>query len=61
MKPGYKTTEFYLAALSTIFSAVVASGMLPTDGEAGKVSAQLSTVILPLVYGWLRNRAKVAK
>lgn len=56
-KPGYKTTEFYLAAASQVIGLVLASGLL-TAGPILQVVGVVNTMLTALGYGWLRNQAK---
>ena len=46
MKPGVKTTEFYMTLAAQVFGAVLASGAIPSEGPwlqlAGAVSAGLA-------------------
>jgi hypothetical protein len=65
MKDGWKTTEFWLALLTTIISAVVGLGLLP-ELEGEQLQSGLTAVItgifmiIPVaVYIW--NRATVKK
>jgi hypothetical protein len=65
MKPGYKTTEFWLTLATTIVSAAVGLGLLP-ELEGEQLQSGLAAVItgvfmiIPVaVYIW--NRATVKK
>lgn len=65
MKPGWKTSEFWLTLVSVIVSGVVGLGFLPeVEGEQlqGGLTAVITGVftIIPIaVYIW--NRATVKK
>ena len=50
MKPGYKTTEFWLILLAILLGAFVASGLLPSDHVAVKVAGMVTTVLAALGY-----------
>lgn len=66
IKAGWKTTEFWLTLVSTLVSAAVALGLLPTaEGEqlAGGLTAVVSGVfmVVPVaLYIWGRVRVKTA-
>ena len=37
MKPGYKTTEFWLSAAAALIGLLFASGVIPTDSSLDKL------------------------
>lgn len=66
MKPGYKTTEFWLTLVSTLVGGAVALGLLPNaEGEQlqGGLAAIITGVfaVIPVaVYVWSRVKIKTA-
>jgi hypothetical protein len=59
-KPGYKTTEFYLACAATLISILYASGLLSPDGAsaASKATALIAAALTQLGYSISRGMAK---
>lgn len=58
-RPGYKTTEFWLATLSAIVGVVLASG-LADDSAVMKVAGLFATLLSGLGYGVVRAGVKKA-
>lgn len=73
MKPGYKTTEFYLVIISSVLAVAVAAGYV-SSGEATEISnsaaqvieavsklvGALAPVISVVSYVWSRTKVKAA-
>jgi hypothetical protein len=59
MSPGYKTTEFWLTLLTTLMSALVATGLIGPDTQAAKVAATVTMVLASI--GYTASRATVKK
>ena len=66
IKSGYKTTEFWLTLVSTLVSAAVALGLLPT-AEGEQLNSGLAAIVtgvfmvVPVaLYIWGRVRIKTA-
>ncbi len=57
VKPGYKTTEFWLTAVAQVVSVLVASGIVPTEGPWAQAVALVTGVLATL--GYQAGRAKV--
>ena len=57
-KPGYKTTEFYLALIAVALGAVVASGILPIEGMGAKVVGIVEAGLVALGYTGARLTLK---
>jgi len=60
VKPGYKTTEFWLSAAAAIVGLVAASGVFPAEGEIGKIVGMAVVVLASLGYSSSRGQAKAA-
>ena len=60
MKPGWKTTEFWLSLVAVLVGAVVASGVVPETGPWSQVIGIVSTVLGALGYSVTRGFAKTA-
>lgn len=58
MKPGYKTTEFWLALLAMVVGALMASGVTSDGGGVDKVLGMAATVLGQLGYTVPRTMAK---
>ena len=60
-KPGYKTTEFWLATGATLLSALFASGVLAEGGLARKIAGIAAPVRGALGYAVVRGAVKKAE
>ena len=58
MKPGYKTTEFWLAAVTSVVGLLMASDVFPTESGGEKVLGILASVLASLGYSVSRGIAK---
>lgn len=59
IKPGYQTSEFYLALAAVLVGGVVASGAVPSAGPIGQGAGALVSVLAALGYTASRTWAKV--
>jgi hypothetical protein len=57
-KPGYKTTEFYLAGVATLLGMLFASGVLGDGGTDLKIASLVASVLATLGYTVARTKAK---
>ena len=57
VKPGYKTTEFWLAAIAEIVGLLVMSGAIVQGGLVGRIVGGVVAVLSALGYN--ASRAKV--
>jgi len=57
-KPGYKTTEFYLALAAVALGAFVASGFLPIEGATGQIVGLVESALVALGYTGARLTLK---
>lgn len=57
MKPGWKTTEFWLTVAASVVSFVLASGV---GGTAATVAGIAATVLAALGYQVARKEVKVS-
>jgi hypothetical protein len=55
---GYKTTEFWLKLLALVITALYASGAIPTDSTAAKITAIAATMLGALGYTVSRTLVK---
>jgi hypothetical protein len=58
VKPGYKTTEFWLSTASTVVSLAIASDIIPTEGIWPKIVGLVVAVLGTLGYTVMRGAAK---
>jgi len=58
MKPGYKTSEFWISACSNIVAALFAAGVIPTTGETAKILGVVGPVATAIGYAISRGLAK---
>jgi len=60
MKPGYKTTEFWLSLLATLLGFVMASGLLDSAPQDSWVARVVGGIVAALAsLGYSASRAKV--
>lgn len=57
MKPGYKTTEFWLTVLANVVGILLASGQFAPGSVVAEVLGVVAVVLSNLGYTY--NRAKV--
>jgi hypothetical protein len=58
MKPGYKTTEFWLSAVAALVGLLIASGVIPSGGVGEKIVGLIASVLATLGYSVARGIAK---
>lgn len=58
VKPGWKTTEFWLKLAAMLLTAAFASGIIPTTGPAAAVAAIAATMLGALGYTVARTWVK---
>ena len=57
VKPGYKTTEFWLSAIATIVGLVLASGLIVEGSSVARIVGGVVAVLAAL--GYTASRAKI--
>lgn len=60
IKPGVKTTEFWLTTFAAIVSALLASGIFPAGGQVMQILGACGMVLSILGYGKFRSGVKKA-
>jgi len=58
MKPGYKTTEFWLSLLAVLLGAAMASGLVPEGGTVSQVIGGALSLLGGLGYTSSRTALK---
>lgn len=58
MRPGWKTTEFWLSLAAAVVGATLAGGVLPSDSPWLKVCGVAAMALASLGYSWSRGKAK---
>lgn len=58
IKPGYKTSEFWLKLAALALTALYASGVIPTSGPVTQVAAIAATMLGALGYTVSRTLLK---
>ena len=58
MKAGYKTTEFWLTLFAVILGAVLAAGLVPTEGPWLQVAGVAETALIAMGYTGARMNLK---
>jgi hypothetical protein len=61
VKPGYKTTEFWLSTIAMIVATVVASGVVPETGPLSQGIALVAMALTAMGYDASRGKAKEVK
>lgn len=57
MKPGYKTSEFWIVLFINIISSAVAVGLVPTTGVYAQIAALI--MMLATTYGYNAGRVSL--
>jgi hypothetical protein len=60
IKPGYKTTEFWLSFAAIIVGAVQASGFIPAEGPWNQVLGMIVSALVAMGYTGARIAIKKA-
>jgi hypothetical protein len=58
VKPGYKTTEFWLSLTAILVGAAIASGVFPVDSNGDKLLGLAATVLSSVGYTVSRSLVK---
>lgn len=58
VKPGYKTTEFWLKLLALVATFLLSSGLFPAGHVALKIAGVVASVLGALGYNYFRATAK---
>ena len=58
IKPGYKTSEFWLSAAAMVLSQIYAAGIIGDGGTASKIAALVASLLTALGYTVARAKAK---
>jgi|TARA_R100000458_G_C8163027_1_gene166364 hypothetical protein len=58
MKPGYKTTEFWLAAAATAVGGLMASGAIAEESSLAKILGIAASALVALGYTGARLALK---
>jgi hypothetical protein len=58
IKPGYKTTEFWLSLTAILVGAAIASGVFPVDSNGDKLLGLAATVLSSVGYTVSRSLVK---
>ena len=61
MKPGYKTSEFWLSLAAVLVSAFLAAGVLPVDHWAVKAAGLIAAALAAAGYGSSRAQLKASQ
>jgi hypothetical protein len=58
VKPGYKTTEFWLSLFAILLGAVVAAGVVPATGPVAQAVALVTALLSAAGYTVARSFTK---
>jgi hypothetical protein len=58
MKPGWKTTEFWMSLAAAAMGATLASGVIPSESPWVKVLSVPAMALASLGYSYSRGKAK---
>ena len=61
MKPGYKTTEFWLSLVAVALGAVAASGVIPAESAWERVVGLIVSALAAIGYTGARLAVKKAQ
>jgi len=60
VKPGYKTTEFWLSAAATFVGLLIGSGIIPTSGTWPQIVGLVTGILGALGYTVSRGTVKAS-
>jgi hypothetical protein len=60
VKPGYKTTEFWLSFAAVMVGAVQASGLIPNEGAWNQILGLVVSALVAMGYTGARIAVKKA-
>lgn len=60
IKPGYKTTEFWLSFAAVMVGAVQASGLIPSEGAWNQILGLVVSALVAMGYTGARIAVKKA-
>jgi len=60
VKPGYKTTEFWLSSAATFVGLLIASGIVPTTGTWPQIVGMVCALFGAMGYTVSRGTVKAA-
>lgn len=58
LKPGYRTTEFWLSTVACLVGLLLASGALPASGTAVEVVGLIASALSAMGYSIARGKSK---
>jgi hypothetical protein len=58
VKPGYKTTEFWMTAAAALIGLLLASGVIPSDSGIDKALGMAAAALAAMGYTFARGMAK---
>ena len=61
VKPGWKTTEFWLTIAANLLAALMASGAFAADSKPGMIAAAILAGLACMGYQAQRTKAKNGK
>lgn len=54
MKPGVKTTEFWISIIAIIYTTALSTGVIPHSNEVSRIIDSVAALLLALGYTWAR-------
>lgn len=54
MKPGVKTTEFWISIIAIIYTTTLSTGIIPHSNEVARIVDSVVALLLALGYTWAR-------
>lgn len=58
VKPGYRSSEFWITAVTVLVGLLLASGAFPDDGSMARALAFVASALASMGYSWSRARVK---
>ena len=58
LKPGYRTTEFWLVAVTVFVGLLLGSGAIPADSSLARALGLFAAALASMGYSWSRAKAK---
>ena len=60
VKPGFKSSEFWMAAAASVVGILIASGAFADTSSMGKILGLAAAALASVGYSWSRGKVKSA-
>ncbi|HHM12823.1 MAG TPA: hypothetical protein ENJ16_04665 [Planctomycetaceae bacterium] len=60
VKPGFKSSEFWMAAAASVVGILIASGAFADTSSVGRILGLVAAALASMGYSWSRGKVKSA-